>query len=70
LRPVHTPFDGDTVFALSTATARPPVAPDLLACIGMLAADALARACARAVYEAASLGDQPGYRQHYRRFFS
>lgn len=54
LRPVHTPFDGDIVFALSTA--RRPL-PDegaerLLGVLGSAAADTLARAVARGVYEA------------------
>jgi L-aminopeptidase/D-esterase-like protein len=54
IRPVHAPFDGDVVFAL--ATGRKPLAdPDnhTLARLGALAADALARAVARGVYEAA-----------------
>lgn len=53
IRPVHSPFDGDVVFALSTARrelAEP--APLAVARIGALAADCLARAVARAVYEA------------------
>lgn len=53
IRPVHAPFDGDVVFALSTA--RRPLAdpaPYTLARLGALAADCLARAVARAVYEA------------------
>ena len=54
IRPVHAPFDGDVVFALSTAR-RPLAAGDdfTVARIGALAADALARAVARGVYEAA-----------------
>jgi L-aminopeptidase/D-esterase-like protein len=53
IRPVHAPFDGDVVFALSTAR-RPLPEPETLAIarIGALAADCLARAIARAVYEA------------------
>lgn len=53
IRPVHAPFDGDVVFALSTG--RQPCAEprDLtLARLGAFAADALARAVARAAYEA------------------
>ena len=53
IRPVHAPFDGDVVFALSTA--RKPLAepePYTLARLGALAADCLARAVARGVYEA------------------
>ena len=55
LRPAHAPTDGDVVFA--AATARAARAPDLrdLAEIGMLAAECLARAIARGVYEATPL---------------
>jgi L-aminopeptidase/D-esterase-like protein len=53
IRPVHAPFDGDVVFALSTGL-RPLAEPDAytLARLGALAADTLARAVARGVYEA------------------
>ena len=50
LRPIHTPFDGDTVFAMSTAAYAPE--QDLavsLAIAGTLAADAMAVAVKRAV---------------------
>lgn len=53
IRPIHAPFDGDVVFALSTG--RRPLAepePYTLARLGALAADTLARAVARAVFEA------------------
>jgi D-aminopeptidase len=55
LRPAYSPFDGDVVFAASTA--RADRAPDLsdLAEIGALAAECLARAIARGVYEATPL---------------
>lgn len=64
LRPVHTPFDGDTVFALSTAR-RPLDEPREFAVmrLGALAADCLARAIARGVYEAVSLAGIPSYRE-------
>jgi L-aminopeptidase/D-esterase-like protein len=54
IRPVHAPFDGDVVFALSTAR-FPLAAPaaQTLTRIGALAADCVARAVARAVFEAA-----------------
>lgn len=53
IRPIHAPFDGDVVFALSTArrTIEGPEHP-VVARIGALAADVLARAVARAVFEA------------------
>ena len=66
IRPVHTPFDGDTIFVLSTGK-KPltgPV-PAAIARIGMMAADCVARAIARAVFEAETLGDVPSYRETY-----
>lgn len=54
IRPVHAPFDGDVVFALSTgreALAEAGAAM-LVARVGALAADCLSRAVARAVYAA------------------
>ncbi|MBX6427176.1 MAG: P1 family peptidase [Variibacter sp.] len=53
--PVHTPLDGDIVFA--AATGRRPLADPIfgLARLGTLAANVLARAVARAVYEASAL---------------
>jgi L-aminopeptidase/D-esterase-like protein len=54
IRPIHSPFDGDVVFGLSTARQKPqgPSADFLVARIGALAADTLSRAVARGVYEA------------------
>jgi len=63
IRPIHAPFDGDVVFALSTA--RRPLDSDVeftLARIGALAADVLARAVARGVYEAAPWAGAKGWR--------
>lgn len=62
LRPVHTPFDGDTLFALTTA--KTPLRGDRLrelTRIGNLAADCVSRAVARAVYAAATLGNVKSY---------
>jgi len=55
IRPVHTPLDGDVVFAVSSGTAvlADPIVG--LAELGTTAADVLARAVARAVYEATAL---------------
>ncbi|MBX3481126.1 MAG: P1 family peptidase [Caulobacter sp.] len=53
IRPAHAPQDGDIVFAISTASrplGQPPAAE--IARIGALAADTLARAIARGVFEA------------------
>jgi len=62
IRPVHAPMDGDTVFVLSTA-ARPfePNPADLTR-LGSLAADCVARAVMRGVYEAEALAGVPAYR--------
>lgn len=55
LRPVHTPLDGDIVFA--AATCGKPLSDPVfaLAELGALAADVVARAIARGVYEARAL---------------
>lgn len=53
IRPVHAPFDGDVVFALSTGRRSLGERPDFqIARLGALAADVLARAVARGVYAA------------------
>lgn len=66
IRPIHTPFDGDTVFAMGTGQV-PLTNPAMLARLGHLAADTLARAVARGVYHAESLGDRPGWRERFGR---
>ena len=55
IRPAHTPTDGDTVFA--AATQQKPLGEGAvqLTEIGLAAADCLARAIARGVYEATAL---------------
>ena len=70
LRPAHAPSDGDVVFA--AATARSALTPNLrdLAEIGTLAAECLARAIARGVYEATPLpfaGAKPSWKGKYGR---
>jgi L-aminopeptidase/D-esterase-like protein len=68
IRPVHTPLDGDVVFAVATGQ-RPlgdPIAA--LAGLGAAAADVLARAIGRAVHEAAALpfpGALPSWRDKF-----
>jgi L-aminopeptidase/D-esterase-like protein len=66
--PVHTPLDGDVVFA--AATGRKPLADPLrgLAELGTVAANTVARAVARAVYEAKShafAGALPSWRDKF-----
>jgi len=51
IRPVHGPTDGDVIFVLAAGGA-PCADPITLTRIGNLAADCVARACARGVYEA------------------
>ena len=64
IRPAHTPFDGDTVFALSTGTGA-VVGPDQLARLGNAAASCLARAIMRALTEAEPLGGFASWRQRW-----
>lgn len=69
LRPAHAPMDGDTVFSAATGTAvKLPTIVDMTE-IGHCAADCLARAIARAVYEATPLpfpGALPSWRGRHR----
>jgi L-aminopeptidase/D-esterase-like protein len=64
IRPAHTPFDGDTVFALSTGNGD-AVDPLRLTRLGSAAADCLARAVMRAIVAAEPLGGYPTWRQLY-----
>lgn len=66
--PVHTPLDGDILFA--AATCRKPLADPLraLSSLGAAAANAVARAVARAIYEAHALpvpGALPSWRDKF-----
>lgn len=61
IRPAHSPFDGDTVFALATGARAISGANDLFR-LGAIAADCLSRAIARGVYEASDLGELRAYR--------
>ncbi|HET7678503.1 MAG TPA: P1 family peptidase [Xanthobacteraceae bacterium] len=68
--PVHTPLDGDVLFA--AATGRKPLADPLLALsrLGAIAANVTARAIARAVYEATALpfpGALPSWKDKFSR---
>jgi len=63
VRPVFAPFDGDVVFALATgAKAAPEPRPLAVARFGALAADCLARAIARGVHAAESVGVHTAWR--------
>jgi len=68
--PVHAPLDGDILFA--AATGKKPLADPLLALshLGALAANTVARAIARAIYEAGALpfpGALPSWRDRFAR---
>jgi L-aminopeptidase/D-esterase-like protein len=68
IRPAHAPMDGDTVFAV--ATLRKPLGEPAyhLTELGLAAADCLARAVARGVYEATALpfpGAMPAWRDRF-----
>ncbi len=64
IRPAHTPFDGDTVFALSTGSGE-RIDPERLSRLGSAAADCLSRAIMRAVLAAEPLGGFPSWRQRW-----
>jgi len=62
IRPVHTPFDGDTVFVLSTGAIPLSNTPPIdIARLGMMASDCVSRAIARGVFAAKSLGNLKSY---------
>jgi L-aminopeptidase/D-esterase-like protein len=63
IRPAHSPFDGDVVFALSTGRVAVPddaARPLTVARIGAAAADTLTRAIARGVFHSRASQDRPG----------
>src|SRR5215470_7704562 len=66
IRPIHTPYDGDTVFVLATGRwAMTEPRADALLRIGAAAADCAARAIMRGVYEAETLGELVSYRERF-----
>ncbi|HEX6959065.1 MAG TPA: P1 family peptidase [Ferrovibrio sp.] len=70
VRPVHTPFDGDALFALSTAAWKEQGEAAernwLIARVGSIAADCVARAVARGVWSAETLGAYASFREASR----
>lgn len=60
IRPVHTPLDGDTLFALATGRSAKSADPLL---IGVLAAEVVAQAVLRAVWSASGLPEFPAAAQ-------
>ncbi len=66
IRPAHTPFDGDTLFCLATGAWTPPGDDGVwLAHLGAVAADCVARAIGRGIFEAADLGGIASYRTQH-----
>jgi L-aminopeptidase/D-esterase-like protein len=61
--PAHMPWDGDTVFAISTGTWTRKQDPDA-GVIGALAADVLATAIIRGVTECESWGNYPAAKDY------
>jgi L-aminopeptidase/D-esterase-like protein len=72
IRPVHSMFDGDTIFCLSTGRhviaprsepglRRPGTRPAIVNTLLAAAADCFAIACTRAVIESRSIGGAPSY---------
>lgn len=68
IRPVHTPFDGDVLFVLATGARALGTErrAGLIMELGHMAADCVARAVARGVYAAETLGDAVAYRSKYK----
>jgi L-aminopeptidase/D-esterase-like protein len=58
INPVHTPYDGDTIFALSTGTFKEKVS---VLAVGAIAAVAVSRAVIRAVTQATGIPGFPAY---------
>jgi L-aminopeptidase/D-esterase-like protein len=67
IRPVHSPFDGDSLFVLSTGKVELSEPITGISKLGMLAADCAARAIARGVYEAESFGGFESYRSLFKK---
>ena len=66
--PVHTPLDGDVVFAAAMGAKPLPDPVFSLSELGMIAANVLSRAIARGIYEAAALpfsGALPSWRDRF-----
>ena len=67
IRPVHTPFDGDVVFVLSTGNIRLSSQPSInRAPLGMTVADCTDRVITRGEYTADSLGKWHGYQDSFK----
>lgn len=67
IRPVHTTHDGDSVFSIATGKCDLPDDPLALSELGTLAADCLARAVARGVFHAQTLGAARSWKDMFKR---
>ncbi len=65
VRPAHTLYDGDTVFALATGGSPGPAAPDALAGLCAAAADVFERAVVAGVLHATSVAGVTAHRERY-----
>lgn len=65
IRPVHTLFDGDTAFVISTGKKRLSDSEVAFSRLGTLAADCVTRSIARGIFEATSLDSVQSYRSCY-----
>lgn len=71
LRPVHTPVDGDVIFVMATGTKMLSDAALMqVSALGSIAADCVARAIGRGVFEAEALGPWEAYRTVHAKGFS
>ncbi len=64
IRPAHSMFDGDTIFALAGGDPSSPVSPMELSLLGEMAAETVARAVVSAVMEAESVAGIPSATDH------
>jgi L-aminopeptidase/D-esterase-like protein len=68
---VHTPVDGDVIFVMATgAKMLSDAALMQVSLLGSIAADCVARAIGRAVFEADALGPWEAYRTVHAKGFS
>lgn len=66
IRPIHTPYDGDVLFVLSTAKVElDEPRPFALSLLGTAAADTVARSIGRALWEAETIGGWKSFRDSH-----
>ncbi len=68
--PIHTPLDGDVVFVISMGEKSLKNSLEDICELGALAANTLARATARAIYEATSFSGEPSVPPAYKDHFA